>query len=41
MKSLGISQDKATESVNKLSEKLKGLPTTIDKGTSAVSRLCS
>ena len=38
MKSLGISQDKATESVNKLSEKLKGLPTTIDKGTSAVSR---
>lgn len=38
MKSLGVSEDKAAKSVKTLSDRLKGLPTTLDKGTSAVSR---
>jgi len=38
MKSLGVSENKAAKSVKTLSDRLKGLPTTLDQGTSAVSR---
>ena len=38
MKSLGISTEQSEKSINKLSEKLKGLPTTLDAGASAVAR---
>ena len=38
MKSLGISTEDSEKAVSKLSEKLKGLPTTLEKGTGAVSR---
>lgn len=39
MKNLGISSDDANEAVNILSEKLKGLPTTLDQATMSVQRL--
>ena len=39
MKNLGISADDANEAVNILSEKLKGLPTTLDQATMSVQRL--
>ena len=38
MKSFGVSTEASEKAIKKLSEKLKGLPTTLDKGTSAVSR---
>lgn len=38
MKSLGVSTEASEKAVQQLSERLKGLPTTLDKGTSAVSR---
>ena len=38
MSSLGVSTDKAEKSVKTLSDKLKGLPTTLNSATSAVSR---
>ena len=38
MKSLGVGTEDAEKAVKTLSERLKGLPTTLDKGTSAVSR---
>ena len=41
MSNLGISSKDAGESIDYLSEKLIGLPTTLDEGTSAVQRLTS
>lgn len=38
MKSLGVSTDKSEKAVNTLSEKLKGLPTTLNQATASVSR---
>lgn len=41
MKSLGVSTEASEKAVKRLSEKLKGLPTTLEQGTSAVSRFVS
>lgn len=41
MQSLGISAEASEKAVNELSEGLKGLPTTLNAGTSAVSRFVS
>lgn len=41
MSSLGISSDDASEAINKMSDKLTGLPTTLDAGASAVQRFTS
>lgn len=38
MSSLGVSTEKSEKAVKKLSDKLKGLPTTLNSATSAVSR---
>lgn len=38
MSSLGVSTEKSEKAVQTLSERLKGLPTTLNQGTSAVSR---
>lgn len=38
MNSLGISSEDAEKSINKMSEKLSGLPTTLDQGANAVKR---
>lgn len=41
MKSLGVSTKDSEKAVKRLSEKLKGLPTTLNQGTTAVSRFVS
>ena len=41
MSNLGISSDKAQKSIDKMSKKLSGLPTTLDQGASAVQRFTS
>lgn len=41
MENLGISSEEAQKSVDKMSEKLAGLPTTLDQGVSAVQRFTS
>lgn len=41
MSNLGIAGDKAQASINKMSDKLSGLPTTLDAGASAVQRFTS
>lgn len=38
MQNLGISSDSATASINKMSDRLTGLPTSLDAGASAVQR---
>lgn len=41
MKSLGISAEDSSKAINKMSDKLAGLPTTLDQGASAVQRFTS
>lgn len=41
MSNLGISSDEAKKSINKMSDKLSGLPTTLDQGALAVQRFTS
>lgn len=41
MENLGISGEDAQKSISKLSDKLQGLPTTLDQGASAVQRFTS
>ena len=41
MKNLGIGAEDAQKSINKMSEKLKGLPTSLDAGARAVQRFTS
>jgi len=41
MSNLGIAGDKAQASINKMSDKLSGLPTTLDQGAMAVQRFAS
>ena len=41
MSNLGISSEEAKKSIDKMSEKLQGLPTTLDQGASAVQRFTS
>ena len=41
MQNLGIASDEAEESIAKMSDKLAGLPTTLDQGASAVQRFTS
>lgn len=41
MSNLGIGADEANESINELSEKLQGLPTSLDSAASAVQRFTS
>ena len=41
MKNLGVSAKDSEKAINKMSEKLKGLPTTVDKGALAVQRFTS
>lgn len=41
MSNLGISATEAEQSISKMSEKLQGLPTTLDQGASAVQRFAS
>lgn len=41
MSNLGISADESQKSIEKMSEKLKGLPTTLDQGAMAVQRFTS
>lgn len=41
MSNLGISADKADKSIKKMSDKLTGLPTTLDQGAMAVQRFTS
>lgn len=38
MQNIGLSGEEAASSINKMSEKLKGLPTTLDSGAAAVQR---
>lgn len=41
MSNLGISSENASESISKMSDKLSGLPTTLDQGAMAVQRFAS
>ena len=41
MQNLGISSEEASSAINKMSDKLTGLPTTLDAGASAVQRFTS
>lgn len=41
MSNLGISAEESNKSINKMSDKLAGLPTTLDQGASAVQRFTS
>ena len=41
MSNLGIASDEAQKSISKMSDKLAGLPTTLDQGASAVQRFTS
>lgn len=41
MSNLGIATEDAQKSINKMSEKLSGLPTTLDEGALAVQRFTS
>ena len=41
MSNLGISADKSSKAINKMSDKLSGLPTTLDQGAMAVQRFTS